>query len=155
MNEQEMQTGRAEVVRAELRRELEEMLKRDGLFAGSMRTAQVSIGFHVGAVIVFGETQFEADRRALKLAAAWNAVVGLPTLETREVLAACYLGPNKGGSMLSHSVEVGERGSIIQVLCDRVSPQSIADAGAADITGEPTCKTCLSRRKKWTPSSSR
>lgn len=74
-------------------------------------------------------------------------------LETREVLAAAYLGPNKGRTMLSHSVEIGERGSIIRVLCDRVSPLSIADHYAQDTTLPPTCKTCLSRSKKWNPSS--
>lgn len=72
-------------------------------------------------------------------------------LETREVLAACYLGPNKGGSMLSHSVEVGADGMVIRVLCGRVSERSIADKYAQDTTLEPTCKPCIARKKKWQP----
>lgn len=72
-------------------------------------------------------------------------------LETREVLAACYLGPNKGRTMLSHSVEVGATGMVIRALCDRVSPLSLADKWAQDITGEPTCKTCIARKTKWQP----
>lgn len=72
-------------------------------------------------------------------------------LETREVLAACYLGPNKGGSMLSHSVEVGSDGMVIRVLCGRVSERSIADKYAQDTTLEPTCKPCIGKKKKWQP----
>jgi hypothetical protein len=72
-------------------------------------------------------------------------------LETREVLAACYLGPNKGASMLSHSVEVGRDGMVIRVLCGRVSERSIADKHAQDITLEPTCKPCIGKKKKWQP----
>ncbi len=70
-------------------------------------------------------------------------------LETREVEAAAYLGPNKGRTMLSHSVEVGADGMVIRVLCGRVSELSIADKYAQDTTLDPTCKNCLSKRKKW------
>lgn len=70
-------------------------------------------------------------------------------LETREVLAACYLGPNKGRSMLSHSCEVGQSGIIIRVLCDRVSPLSMADECAADTQAEPSCSRCRSKKKQW------
>lgn len=125
------------------------------LNGGSMVRASLTLGEqpneHVGAVVVFGESRIDAERRALRLAAGWNAMEGKPLLETREVLATAYLGPNKGASMLSHSVEVGASGSVIRALCDRVSPLSIADAGAQDITADPTCKTCLARRKKWKP----
>jgi hypothetical protein len=72
-------------------------------------------------------------------------------LETREVLFAAYLGPNKGKTMLSHAVEIGESGCVIRALCDRVSPLSIADAGASDPKAEPTCRHCVSRKKKWRP----
>jgi hypothetical protein len=72
-------------------------------------------------------------------------------LETREVLAAAYLGPNKGRTMLTHSVEIGERGSVIRALCRRVSPLSIADHHAQDTTLEPTCPNCRSKKKKWQP----
>jgi hypothetical protein len=72
-------------------------------------------------------------------------------LETREVLADAYLGPNKGRTMLSHSCEIGASGVLIRVLCDRVSPLSIAARHAQDTTLEPTCKTCRSKKKKWTP----
>jgi hypothetical protein len=72
-------------------------------------------------------------------------------LETREVLAACYLGPNKGRTMLSHSVEVGATGMVIRSLCDRVSPLSLADKWAQDTTQEPTCKPCQRKKKKWKP----
>lgn len=126
-------------------------MKRASVTLRPHSSAQVFDTEHVGAVVVFGETQLEADRRAIRLADGWNAMDGKPWLETREVLAAAYLGPNKGSSMLSHSVEVGSSGSIIRVLCDRVSPLSIADAGAADILAEPTCKSCASKRKKWAP----
>ena len=76
-------------------------------------------------------------------------------LETREVLAACYLGPNKGRTMLSHSCWIDRRGTVREVLCGRVSELSIADRFAQDTTLDPTCKPCLSRRKQWTHSSSR
>lgn len=72
-------------------------------------------------------------------------------LETREVLAAAYLGPNKGRTMLSHSVECSDDGMVIRVLCDRVSRLSIADRYAQDIAAEPTCRHCRSRKKKWQP----
>ncbi len=72
-------------------------------------------------------------------------------LETREVLAAAYLGPNKGKTMLSHSCEVGASGMLIRVLCGRVSPLSIADKWAQDTTLEPTCKPCQRKKTKWRP----
>lgn len=72
-------------------------------------------------------------------------------LETREVEAAAYLGPNKGRTMLSHSCEIGASGMLIRVLCGRVSPLSIADRWAQDIGLEPTCKVCQARKKKWQP----
>jgi hypothetical protein len=72
-------------------------------------------------------------------------------LETREVLAEAYLGPNKGRTMLSHSCEIGASGMLIRVLCGRVSPLSIADKFAQDIALEPTCKVCQARKKKWQP----
>lgn len=72
-------------------------------------------------------------------------------LETREVLAACYLGPNKGRTMLSHSVEVGASGMVIRAICERVSPLSLADKYAQDTTLEPTCLICRARKKKWKP----
>lgn len=72
-------------------------------------------------------------------------------LETREVEAAAYLGPNKGRTMLSHSCEIGNSGMLIRVLCDRVSSLSIADKFAQDTTLEPTCKVCQARKKKWQP----
>lgn len=73
------------------------------------------------------------------------------TYETREVLAACYLGPNKGPHtgrrMLTHAIELDDHGAEVRVLCDRVELSSIADAGAnvghhADV---PTCKPCAAR----------
>ncbi len=70
-------------------------------------------------------------------------------LQTREVAAAAYLGPNKGRTMLSHSCLIGSTGAILRVLCDRVSPLSIADYHAQDTTADPTCRSCLSKRKKW------
>lgn len=69
-------------------------------------------------------------------------------IQTREVLAAAYLGPNKGRTMLSHAVEVSAEGAIIQVLCGRVSELSIADEYAQDITKAPTCKPCQAKLKK-------
>ena len=69
-------------------------------------------------------------------------------IQTREVLAATYVGPNKGRTMLSHAVEVGAEGEIIRVLCGRVSELSIADEYAQDITKAPTCKPCRAKLKK-------
>jgi hypothetical protein len=76
-------------------------------------------------------------------------------LETREVEAACYLGPNKGRTKLSHSCWIDVRGAVREVLCGRVSELSIAGRFAQDTTLDPTCKSCLSRRKKCIESLSR
>lgn len=69
-------------------------------------------------------------------------------IETREVLGACYLGPNKGRTMLSHAVEISPEGEIIRVLCGRVSELSIADKYAQDTTLAPTCRHCAARLRK-------
>lgn len=72
-------------------------------------------------------------------------------LETREVQAAAYLGPNKGRTMLSHSCWIDRRGLVREVLCGRVSELSIADRFAQDTALEPTCTTCIRRKKKLQP----
>ncbi len=46
------------------------------LIGGSMRWATLTLGDHVGAVIVFGSTQEEADSRARRLAAGWKLAIG-------------------------------------------------------------------------------
>ncbi len=64
-------------------------------------------------------------------------------IETREVLAGAYLGPNKSrGRMLSHAAVVTEDGCLVSVLCRRVSVDSLADAKAQDILLPPTCDYC-------------
>ncbi len=71
------------------------------------------------------------------------------SIETREVLAACYLGPNKRrGRMLSHAVVVDRDKRVVEVLCRRVSELSIADREASDPTATPTCAYCLRALKK-------
>lgn len=77
-------------------------------------------------------------------------------IESREVLAAAYTGPNKHGRrdegahghrrMLRHAVlveELGEDGTRETLLCDRVSPHSLADEFAGDKTAPPTCPACI------------
>lgn len=62
---------------------------------------------------------------------------------TLEVLADCYLGPNKrSGRMLSHAVQLDNVDRPLKALCGRVSPLSFADAGAGDPTSQPTCERC-------------
>ena len=73
--------------------------------------------------------------------------------ETRAVLAAAYLGPNKRartgrGRMLTLSVRVSDRGAELAVLCGRVSILSIADVNADDPTKPPTCEHCARRLRK-------
>lgn len=68
-------------------------------------------------------------------------------IQTRAVLAAAYLGPNKArGRMLSHAVEVDEEQHAIRVLCTRVVLESLADRYASDPDAEPTCAPC---RRQW------
>lgn len=73
-------------------------------------------------------------------------------IETREVLAACYLGPNKQNCrMLTHAVVVRPHFGDIEVLCGRVEFGSLADAGSLDEVGRntpPTCAACLRAVKK-------
>ena len=77
-------------------------------------------------------------------------------IESREVLADAYTGPNKHGRrdervhggrrMLRHAVlveELGEEGTRETLLCDRVSPHSLADEFAGDKTNPPTCPACI------------
>ena len=68
-------------------------------------------------------------------------------IETREVLAAAYLGPNKGRTMLSHAVQLDNIDRPLRVLCGRVSLSSLADHCAQDTTQPPTCRRCLSKLK--------
>lgn len=64
-------------------------------------------------------------------------------IETREVLAAAYLGPNKTrGRMLSHAVVVDSDKRVLGVLCRRVSALSLADRHASDPSAPPTCEYC-------------
>lgn len=71
--------------------------------------------------------------------------------QTRAVLAACYLGPNKSGSlsgrrrMLTHTVEVDDATGHFKLLCSRVSELSLADEYADDPNKLPTCPECLRR----------
>lgn len=77
-------------------------------------------------------------------------------IESREVLAAAYTGPNKHGRrdegahghrrMLRHAVlieELPDRHEREQLLCNRVSVLSLADAMAGDRTRPPTCIACM------------
>jgi hypothetical protein len=70
-------------------------------------------------------------------------------VETREVLAAAYLGPTTPhGRMLSHAAVVNEDGAVASVLCRRVSVDSLADRGASDPSATPTCDRCRAAIKK-------
>lgn len=70
-------------------------------------------------------------------------------IETREVLAGAYLGPNKGrGRMLSHAVVVNGDRYAVDVLCRRVALDSLADRNASDPTATPTCERCIRALKK-------
>lgn len=73
------------------------------------------------------------------------------TTETREVLGDAYcFGPrNQKASMLTHAVMVDVYGSLVAVLCRRVSIDSLADRNAGnDVTAEPTCVYCRRALKK-------
>lgn len=72
-----------------------------------------------------------------------NEIIMTDRIETREVLAAAYLGPNKR-RMLSHAVKVDFYGGEF-VLCGSVMTSSLADANAGDPTAPPTCPKCQSR----------
>ena len=81
------------------------------------------------------------------------------TIETREVLADAYLGPNKRrrnsngeeSRMLSHACEIDARGEVLRVLCGRVSRLSMADRFASDASAVPTCEHCQSRLRRVQP----
>lgn len=80
-------------------------------------------------------------------------------IETREVLADAYLGPNKRSRngngqysrMLSHACEIGARGEVVRVLCGRVSRLSMADRFASDVSAAPTCEHCQSKLRRVHP----
>lgn len=55
---------------AAVEREIAEIKRLVGL--GEMKMATATIGDHVCAVIVYGETQEEANMRALNIVDAWN-----------------------------------------------------------------------------------
>lgn len=66
-------------------------------------------------------------------------------LETREVLAGAYVRDIRDTRLLTHAVEVNERGREIRVLCNRVTFDSLADAGSLTEFQrglEPTCPAC-------------
>lgn len=74
-------------------------------------------------------------------------------IETRAVLAAAYLGPNKGRyighRMLTHAVEVDDNDHDVRVLCGRVELDSLADRNAGDWRVAPTCESCVRRLRLY------
>jgi hypothetical protein len=50
--------------------------------------------------------------------------------------------------MLTHACDISADGTLMRVLCGRVSELSIADEYADDIHAEPTCKPCRAKLKK-------
>lgn len=90
-----------------------------------------------------------------RVAEAVDQAGGANVIEIREVLAAAYLGPNKGPwtghRMLTHAVEVDEEGRELRVLCGRVLLESLADAGSlspGERHGVPTCPQCAAKVRR-------
>jgi hypothetical protein len=73
-------------------------------------------------------------------------------VETRGVLAGAYLGKSgalRGQTARSHSVEIGEDGWEVRVLCGKVKVDNMVDAGAGGTGDPPTCATCLRRDPRF------
>jgi hypothetical protein len=67
-------------------------------------------------------------------------------VETRELLAACYVSREASRRMLTHAVEVDERGIPVKVICGNVRLDSVAERAAMSspeaLQEVPTCRKC-------------
>lgn len=99
---------------------------------------------------IFDSTHYQiTDAGRAALAASKDGVApATSTWEVREVLAGAYAGGSRSNpkTMLTHLVRVTGAGEDDEVLCGRVSIDSICDR---NVGGEPTCKVCLRRAAKW------
>ena len=73
-------------------------------------------------------------------------------IETREVLAGAYKRGVRDTRLLTHAVEVDERGRELRVLCSRVKFDSLADRGSLTEFQrgfEPTCPACARAWRRY------